>query len=346
MKMTLLLGNGFDINIGLKTKYSDFYRYYLSIQSPNSNISAWKSNISDNFDLWSDLEHHLQELAYTLNDNECQAFMEFLDDLTEELSNYLDTENGHFIFEDYANASEQFQKDIRNIESIIKKHIPLHAANTYKKQFVNRTIINFNYTSSIEKLLNINQNSALSSQSFTLIHPHGDLYTNLVIGVSSIAPSFQEDFGHQDVFREEMHTWLIKKNILTTMHELNLRYNQAKDSISSSDVICIYGMSIGESDSIWWSEIAEWMLQDSSHKLIIFSHSVSTKSTTRVPRKQYVNKGEPVKNQFIRNATIGLAQIDSHTDINALGTIRDNIVVLPTEGIFNVHAIDLPLTYT
>lgn len=29
MNITFFIGNGFDINIGLKTKYSDFLYYYL-----------------------------------------------------------------------------------------------------------------------------------------------------------------------------------------------------------------------------------------------------------------------------------------------------------------------------
>lgn len=29
MNITLILGNGFDLNMGLPTAYSDFYQYYL-----------------------------------------------------------------------------------------------------------------------------------------------------------------------------------------------------------------------------------------------------------------------------------------------------------------------------
>ena len=30
MKVVYLIGNGFDLNLGLKTSYSDFYTYYLN----------------------------------------------------------------------------------------------------------------------------------------------------------------------------------------------------------------------------------------------------------------------------------------------------------------------------
>ena len=38
MNIVYLIGNGFDINLGLNTRYCDFYKYYLeSQQSDNSN---------------------------------------------------------------------------------------------------------------------------------------------------------------------------------------------------------------------------------------------------------------------------------------------------------------------
>ena len=32
MKVVYLIGNGFDLNLGLKTSYSDFYTYYTAVQ--------------------------------------------------------------------------------------------------------------------------------------------------------------------------------------------------------------------------------------------------------------------------------------------------------------------------
>ena len=35
MNIAYLIGNGFDLNLGLKTKYMDFYKYYLEQESKN-----------------------------------------------------------------------------------------------------------------------------------------------------------------------------------------------------------------------------------------------------------------------------------------------------------------------
>ncbi len=38
MNITFLIGNGFDLNLGLKTRYTDFYKYYME-HNPNNLIS-------------------------------------------------------------------------------------------------------------------------------------------------------------------------------------------------------------------------------------------------------------------------------------------------------------------
>lgn len=36
MNVTLILENGFDLNIGLPTAYSDFYKYYMLVDLPKA----------------------------------------------------------------------------------------------------------------------------------------------------------------------------------------------------------------------------------------------------------------------------------------------------------------------
>ena len=44
MDVVFLLGNGFDINIGMKTRYCDFYDYYFKQISLNNIIKTFKNN--------------------------------------------------------------------------------------------------------------------------------------------------------------------------------------------------------------------------------------------------------------------------------------------------------------
>ena len=51
-RITFLIGNGFDLNVGLKTTCDDFYQYYIQ-KNPNDLLAQ---AIQDNHAFWSDLE--------------------------------------------------------------------------------------------------------------------------------------------------------------------------------------------------------------------------------------------------------------------------------------------------
>lgn len=57
---------------------------------------------------------------------------------------------------------------------------------------------------------------------------------------------------------------------------LNIKANRtnndkvAIDLIKNSQIICIYGMSLGETDKRWWSNILKWLSDDGNRQLVIF----------------------------------------------------------------------------
>ena len=56
MNITFFIGNGFDINLGLNTKYSDFYPYFIEKSTITNMIRAW---LQEDELLWADLEEQL-----------------------------------------------------------------------------------------------------------------------------------------------------------------------------------------------------------------------------------------------------------------------------------------------
>lgn len=46
MQILYIIGNGFDLNLGLKTSYKDFYDHYKSVDSSKNSINNLKKNIS------------------------------------------------------------------------------------------------------------------------------------------------------------------------------------------------------------------------------------------------------------------------------------------------------------
>lgn len=45
MNITYLIGNGFDLNLGLKTRYRDFYDYYVKQPSNDDLIKKFKNDL-------------------------------------------------------------------------------------------------------------------------------------------------------------------------------------------------------------------------------------------------------------------------------------------------------------
>ena len=76
MNITFMIGNGFDRNLGLKTTYSDFIKWYKETPAKTETLKEFREYINDNEELWSAAEEEL-------------AFYECHKDICEHLAEYL-----------------------------------------------------------------------------------------------------------------------------------------------------------------------------------------------------------------------------------------------------------------
>ena len=67
MGTLFLIGNGFDVNCGMKTKYTDVYDGYIKEASSTDVIKTFKENISADYKTWGDFEMSMAEYAKNLN---------------------------------------------------------------------------------------------------------------------------------------------------------------------------------------------------------------------------------------------------------------------------------------
>ena len=67
MSTLFLIGNGFDLNCGMKTAYRDIYPEYFSEPSDSETINTFKHNISSQIDTWGDFEMAMADYAKNLN---------------------------------------------------------------------------------------------------------------------------------------------------------------------------------------------------------------------------------------------------------------------------------------
>lgn len=106
MNITYLIGNGFDVNIGLKSSYADFYKSYVNNHPDNEPdvVTRFKNKINDciknesqkediqKFD-WRDLEVALGQFTNQMNEKEAEIL--YLD-INDSLKSYLIKEYEYF----------------------------------------------------------------------------------------------------------------------------------------------------------------------------------------------------------------------------------------------------------
>lgn len=93
MNITFLIGNGFDLNLKLNTRYTDFYKYYIK-NDPKDLLS---NSIKKEYEMWSDLEIGLGEILKDIEDSQIDEFLDSKSTLGSMLSEYLTLENQRIV---------------------------------------------------------------------------------------------------------------------------------------------------------------------------------------------------------------------------------------------------------
>ena len=91
--VTFIIGNGFDIGLGMKTRYSDVYDEYVKTPSATEVIRAFKEELSNRtpYNKWSDFEMGMAEYAKTLASED--ELVECVRDFKGHMVRHLEAEN-------------------------------------------------------------------------------------------------------------------------------------------------------------------------------------------------------------------------------------------------------------
>lgn len=289
MKITYLIGNGFDLNLGLKTSYQHFYTYYLNIPSKNDIINIFKNHLSRNIHAWADLEMKLGEYSKNIYNESDYLFI--LDDILDNLAEYLANINNSII--NYECNSQKLTNDLLNLQQYLAPQDSVKVTNLFKKfasQSYEVNIVTFNYTNTFETVIqNDKRPYILRKRSFytdilqDILHLHGTTNYNMILGVNDISQIQNIRFQSSP----QICRSIIKAEMNDNAGTLNIQ--KVKDYIAKSDLICIFGMSIGPTDKMWWQEIAN-KIKNSNTILVIFDVDSSV-----TPRKAY--KVKDIKEQ-------------------------------------------------
>ena len=267
MKVVYLIGNGFDLNLGLKTSYNDFYTYYLNIESNDIQIAQLKEHLKhdkDNegrYQYWSDLEIAMGE--YTKNFDSLEVMEKVYNDLNDNLRDYIISIVQSGIQDDI--DKNKLKTDLAHPERYLRE-IFKEEFRSYTKKWETHTyetyIISFNYTNTIEVILNMKGTMEIgqtiynrSNHLYPIIHIHG-LFNAPLIGLND-ASQIRNDLFRNDV---DVQEFLLKPKINEAVGHLNDR--KSLNHISQANLIYLFGVSLGETDKLWWEAVGERLKYD------------------------------------------------------------------------------------
>lgn len=324
--VTFLIGNGFDLNVGLNTRYTDFYKIYTAENANDSDIiRRFKKDIlkseEENWKTWADFEMGMgQQSKNFAGNNQVEDFIECFNDFVVCFNKYLVDECEKIswnaveksIYELFVNSVVHFYIYIKSVGTKYMQETIEHL----QDQGAKTHFIQFNYTNAFDKLIQrSNLVKLVSAYHFTFgenLHVHGKIYG----GHPSIGVNDESQIENETIRNDpRIQTIFIKPKFLDALQNRNINQiiprTEALNAITESAVICSFGASMGDSDKYWWEKIGEWLRQ-SDGLLVIFDISGSRDDgTSPLAFLNSINDVENRKKEIFQRF-IRLSGIDSN----------------------------------
>ncbi|MCL2077995.1 MAG: bacteriophage abortive infection AbiH family protein [Oscillospiraceae bacterium] len=280
MNITFLIGNGFDLNVGLHTKYEHFLSYYSDVpHDEDPRLIRFKKDIKKDLKSWADAEKMMGEYTLKYKDGDENDFIFCKKDFQEKLSDYLKNQEKRINYDTFSDdIIAVFKNSLLNFKSylpIARQEIIDSAMKSHLSENWHYNFITFNYTEVFDKCIKIVKdtnipisvrrlNYTYSNNIANLIHIHGTVHKNMIMGVDNEEQILNEKIRSNKKFKKRF----IKPITNEGLKELN--DTNATNMINNSRVVCVFGMSLGETDTTWWKNIATWLQNSDVNQLIIF----------------------------------------------------------------------------
>ena len=341
--LTYMIGNGFDINLGLKTTYSEFIESYLKTESINEQINTFKNiirnEIKEDPATWADAEMAFGKLTAAFSDkpkpglyfNICQ------EDFCNALSEYLNKQQNR-LTDELLNANESKVNSInKSLVGIADGLRPVQRDTIMRElsncgQGFDIYMLVFNYTSTLEKALGASKspwgirrwnNTTYNNRMLGITHPHGTIDQDMVFGVNDI-----NQISCPEIFKDDeinLNAFIKEKTNETTGEYLE---EKSVDILSKSDAVYIYGMSLGETDRRWWGRIIK-LMKEKPHLCVIIADY-------KAPLPRVMNSGYERRKREVQDLMLSY---DKTLSVEERDKLRERIFVDSQDKFKSLQAI-------
>lgn len=292
--VTFLIGNGFDLSFGVHSQYRDIYKAYLDAQTSSE---TFVENFKEEIQYWSNFEMDLAKFAA-----KCSTEAEIVDclrDFKQFTEDYLIKEQDTAVCNRKRNPRD-LQKTLAEFAISLERFYTNNSPNITTEiesmlggEQLAFHFITFNYTEILDRLIDNVQSYLSNSTANPAIHIHGKLRENVTFGIDNerqlpglpysltgrgrralIKPVFNKEFDKQ-------------------------RMESAQKVIKNSDVLCIYGLSLGDSDLMWRNAICDWMISNPQHHVFLYIYDASSKKLSQADER--MDYEEDIKASILQN---------------------------------------------
>lgn len=230
-------------------------------------VVYFKAKINEKKELWSDFEMLLGEITdyYTLAGKE--DFLKGLKDMRHAMSDYLQYQSRKFKFK-----ISRYRKELKfSLDNLFCEKAYIHPPTNILSVDRNTQyqFVVFNYNTIVydiinririkERIRNHNRITDNINSDKKLIHC--DTTAGFVLGVNDPSQIKNIQFRTDT----DIGNALIKRNQRNIMFESK----DIADYINDSNVVYVYGMSIGDTDKHYWEQIIKWVEENDDRKIVL-----------------------------------------------------------------------------
>ena len=275
-----MIGNGFDIGLGMRTSFKDFFDIYCAkALKKDEDIRQLAMCIATDKNAWSYFERQLGKYTAQFDKDTLWLFYAQIRDFTEEFIKYLKQQEERLSFDDEKLIVQTLQNALTGFYK--NGVLPVESAEridgvfqSYKAEEHRYNFISFNYTDALQRCVEKLKDGMVTTRNYStvqridrvgkIVNVHGMEDHNPIMGVNDVSQIENQKLAEIPSFVDR----LVKPRLNARIQMNNEK--RAAEILGSSKIICIYGMSLGETDRDWWNRVIAWLNGDSERQLVIF----------------------------------------------------------------------------
>lgn len=312
MDITFLVGNGFDISTGIDTSYNGFYQWYC-MQKPDNEpewIRDFKTDILKDLEkpleerTWADFELGLGRYTTNFSPETVDHFIDCYEDAVTNLQRYIELQIENKVQDISSSQKDAFAKSILDFTDEVpeaSKVVMSPMLPGIIQENVRFHFISFNYTRVLDNFVEAVASAPLTTWTVgvgctakadpKILHIHGSINDLPLMGVNDVG-QIKNSILQNNI---DLQQCIIKPLASSVLGETV--QSQAKQLIKKSTIICLWGLSIGDTDAQWWEEIMDWLSKGKEKQLIVFWYT-GGKVTKRLHTKILKARQEIYKKFF------------------------------------------------